>query len=93
MKKYPVILSETERVEFRFHGGVGEQDELPESARRQECHLRVLGAFYNTRRLHSALGYRSQADSEEGRMGDAKVAYGKCTHAIRGIPNPVRSAV
>ena len=34
MKKYPVILSETERVEFRFdfHGGVGEQDELPESA-------------------------------------------------------------
>jgi hypothetical protein len=68
MKKYPVILSETERVEFRFdfQGGVGEQDELPESARRQECHLRVLGAFYNTRRLHSAVGYRSQADFEEG---------------------------
>ena len=61
-------------LSFDFHGGVGEQDELPESARRQECHLRVLGAFYNTRRLHSALGHRSQADFKEGRMGDAKVA-------------------
>jgi hypothetical protein len=76
MKKYPVILSETERVEVRFdfQGGVGEQDELPESTGCQECHLRVPGAFYNTRRLHSALGHRGRADSEEGRMGDAKVA-------------------
>ena len=33
-----------------------------------------LETFYNTRRLHSSFGYRSPADYEEDRIGEASVA-------------------
>ncbi len=48
--------------------------ESPSRQAAKSAIFEYLEAFYNTRRLHSALGYRSPASFEEGRMGDAKVA-------------------
>lgn len=48
--------------------------ELPTRRSARTAIFEYLEAFYNTRRLHSALGYRSPSDFEEGRMADAKVA-------------------
>lgn len=42
--------------------------------RGQECDLRVCRRFYNRQRIHSALGYSSPADYEEGRMGEGVAA-------------------
>ena len=48
--------------------------EFPSRQAAKSAVFEYLEAFYNTRRLHSALGYRSPSDFEQGRMGGAKVA-------------------
>lgn len=48
--------------------------ELPTRQAARTAIFEYLEAFYNTRRLHSALGYRSPSGFEEGRMADAEVA-------------------
>jgi len=48
--------------------------EFPTRQAAKSAIFEYLEAFYNTRRLHSALGYRSPADFEEGRMGEVSVA-------------------
>jgi putative transposase len=48
--------------------------EFPSRQAAKSAIFEYLEAFYNTRRLHSSLGYRSPADFEESRIGEAKVA-------------------
>ena len=48
--------------------------ELPTRQAAKTAIFEYLETFYNTRTLHSSLGYRSPADFEEDRMGEARVA-------------------
>ena len=48
--------------------------EFPSKQAAKTAIFDYLETFYNTRRLHSALGYRSPADFEEDRMEEARVA-------------------
>lgn len=48
--------------------------EFPTRQAARTAIFEYLETFYNTRRLHSALGYRSPADFEEDRMEEARVA-------------------
>jgi putative transposase len=48
--------------------------EFPTRQAAKTAIFEYLETFYNTRRLHSSLGYRSPADFEEDRMGEARVA-------------------
>jgi len=48
--------------------------EFPTRQAAKSAIFEYLETFYNTRRLHSSLGYRSPADFEEDRMAEASVA-------------------
>ena len=48
--------------------------EFPTRQAAKTAIFEYLETFYNTRRLHSSLGYRSPADFEEDRMREARVA-------------------
>jgi putative transposase len=48
--------------------------EFPSRQAAKSAIFEYLETFYNTRRLHSSLGYRSPADFEEDRIGEARVA-------------------
>jgi putative transposase len=48
--------------------------EFPSQQAAKTAIFEYLETFYNTRRLHSSLGYRSPADFEEGRLEEASVA-------------------
>ena len=48
--------------------------EFPSPQAAKTAIFEYLETFYNTRRLHSSLGYRSPTDFEEGRIEEARVA-------------------
>lgn len=48
--------------------------EFPSRQAAKTAIFEYLETFYNTRRLHSSLGYRSPANFEEDRIGEASVA-------------------
>lgn len=48
--------------------------EFPSRQAAKTAIFEYLETFYNTRRLHSSLGYMSPADFEEDRIGEARVA-------------------
>ncbi len=48
--------------------------EFPTRQAARTAIFEYLETFYNTRRLHSALGYKSPADFEEDTIGEANVA-------------------
>ena len=48
--------------------------EFPSRQATKTAIFEYLETFYNTRRLHSSLGYRNPVDFEEDRIGEANVA-------------------
>ena len=48
--------------------------EFPSRRAAKTAIFEYLETFYNTRRLHSSLGYKSPADFEEDSLGEARVA-------------------
>ena len=48
--------------------------EFPTRRAARTAIFEYLGTFYNTRRLHSSLGYRSPADFEEDKLEEISVA-------------------
>jgi putative transposase len=66
--------------------------EFPTRQAAKSAIFEYLETFYNTRRLHSSLGYKSPADFEEDSLGEARVAKVDVSalagevHSVRFLP-------